>query len=128
VRILLDTHALLWFVAGDAQLSAAARSAIEEAADLPLVSIASVWEIGIKISLGKLDVGVPLGTFVRDHILGNGMEILAITPAHIERVVRLPFHHRDPFDRLLVAQALEESVSIVGRDAEFSKYGIALVW
>jgi PIN domain nuclease of toxin-antitoxin system len=128
VRVLLDTHALLWFVAGDAQLSPTARSAIEDDSNLPLVSIASVWEIGIKISLGKLDVGMPLGRFVRDHVLGNGMTILAITPAHVERVVGLPFHHRDPFDRLLIAQALEEGVPIIGRDAELSTYGVALVW
>jgi PIN domain nuclease of toxin-antitoxin system len=128
VRVLLDTHALLWFVAGDAQLSAAARSAIEAESNRPLVSMASVWEMGIKISLGKLDVGMQFGVFVRDHILGNGMEVLAITPAHVERVAGLAFHHRDPFDRLLIAQALEEGVSIVGRDSEFSKYGITLVW
>jgi PIN domain nuclease of toxin-antitoxin system len=128
VRLLLDTHALLWFAGGDAQLSAAARSAIEAEVNQPLVSVASVWEMGIKISLGKLDIGMSLGAFVRDHVVGNGMNLLAITPEHVERVVGLAFHHRDPFDRLLIAQALEEGAAIVGRDSEFNKYGIPLIW
>ena len=128
MRVLLDTHALLWFAGGDTQLSAVARSAIEAEANQPLVSMASVWEMGIKISLGKLDIGMGLGAFVRAHVMGNGMELLAITPEHVERVVGLAFHQRDPFDRLLIAQALEEGVAIVGRDTEFDQYGVTLIW
>ena len=119
---------MLWFTAGDAQLSAAARSAIEDEANEPTVSIASVWEMGIKMSLGKLDVGMHLAAYIRDHILGNGMNLLPITPSHVDRLVGLAFHHRDPFDRLLIAQALEEDIPIVGRDPEFGKYPVTIVW
>jgi PIN domain nuclease of toxin-antitoxin system len=109
-------------------LSAVARAAIESEANEPVVSMASVWEMGIKISLGNLDVGMDLEQFVNVHILGNGMDLLAITPAHVGRIVGLVFHHRDPFDRLLIAQALEESMAIVGRDPEFSNYAVSMIW
>ena len=128
MRQLLDTHALLWFAAGDSQLSPAARAAIESVGNESYVSVASLWEMGIKISLGRLDVGMSLGAFVRDHILGNGLNLLRISPEHVEGIVGLPFHHRDPFDRLLIAQALGEEMPIVGRDPEFVKYGVTLVW
>jgi PIN domain nuclease of toxin-antitoxin system len=128
VKLLLDTHTLLWFVAGATQLSDTARAAIEAPENEALVSVASLWEMAIKVSLGKLDLGMPFEEFVADHVVGNGMEILDISPAHVSRVVSLPFHHRDPFDRLLIAQAQEEAIAIVGRDHAFGVYGVTLVW
>ena len=128
MRLLLDTHTILWFAAGDPQLSAAARTAIEDASNRPMVSIASVWEMAIKVSLGKLALGADLAAFVQGHITGNGIELLSITPTHISGIVSLPFHHRDPFDRLLIAQALAEGIPIVGCDSHFASYGVTLVW
>jgi PIN domain nuclease of toxin-antitoxin system len=128
VKILLDTHALLWFVGGDARLSNRAREAIESPENEPWVSAASVWEIGIKLSLGKLHLSMSLNEFIRDHVTGNGMALLGITPDHVSRIVSMPFHHRDPFDRLLIAQAQEEGFEIIGGDPAFAAYGITLIW
>lgn len=128
MNILLDTHTLLWFVAGDSKLSNTAREAIESADNSALVSVASLWEMGIKISLGKLDIGMPFNEFVRDEVTGNGMDLLGITASHVARIIQMPFHHRDPFDRLLIAQAEEEGIPIVGRDHAFSAYGATLIW
>lgn len=93
-----------------------------------LVSVASLWEMGIKISLGKLDIGMPFDEFVRGEITGNGMDLLGITAAHVERIIQMPFHHRDPFDRLLIAQAEEEDIPIVGCDHGLTAYGATLIW
>ena len=128
MRLLLDAHTILWFAAGDPQLSAGARTVIEDTSNRPVVSIASVWEMAIKVSLGKLGLGMDLATFVQGHITGNGIELLSITPAHIAGIISLPFHHRDPFDRLLIAQALAEGIPIVGCDSHFASYGVTLVW
>jgi PIN domain nuclease of toxin-antitoxin system len=93
-----------------------------------MVSVASLWEMGIKISLGKLAIGKPFNEFVQDEITGNGMDLLGITPAHVARIIQMPFHHRDPFDRLLIAQAEEEGLPIVGCDHAFAAYGAKLIW
>lgn len=130
MRILLDTHAFLWFVAGDAALSGAARTAIEDSANDVLVSIASVWEIAIKVSIGKLTVDAPsVDAFFDEQMDENGFGYLPIDPPHVFRVSRLAFHHRDPFDRLLVAQAIEEAIPLVTREqAVFAPYGATLIW
>ena len=128
MKLLLDTHTLLWFVAGDSRLSDAAREALESPQNEPLVSIASLWEMAIKISLGKLDVGMALVEFARDHIEGNGIGLLGLTSPQVVRIASMPFHHRDPFDRLLIAQAQEEGIQVVGCDQAFSAYGVTLLW
>lgn len=128
MNILLDTHTLLWFVAGDSKLSDPAREAIESPDNTALVSIASLWEMGIKISLSRLDIGMSFDEFVRDEVTGNGMVLLGITAAHVARIIKMPFHHRDPFDRLLIAQAEEEGIPIVGCDHAFTAYGSTLIW
>lgn len=130
MRVLLDTHAFLWFVAGDVSLSASARAAIEDPNNDVFVSIASAWEVAIKTSLGKLSVDAPsVGEFFEEQMDANGLAYLAIDPPHVFRVATLPFHHRDPFDRLLVAQALEEEIPLVTREvATFERYGAALLW
>jgi PIN domain nuclease of toxin-antitoxin system len=130
VRLLLDTHAFLWFVAGDAALSATARAAIAEPGNQAFVSIASAWEVAIKVSLGKLTLDAPtVGEFFDEQIGANGFAYLPIDPPHVFRVATLPFHHRDPFDRLLIAQALEDGMALVSREgAAFGLYGVALLW
>jgi PIN domain nuclease of toxin-antitoxin system len=92
------------------------------------VSVASGWEIAIKVSLGKLRIEGALDRFVPEQLAVNGFQALAIDLRHTARVASLPFHHRDPFDRLLVAQALEEELRIVTADAIFAKYGVTRVW
>jgi PIN domain nuclease of toxin-antitoxin system len=126
-RLLLDTHALLWFVANDAALSASARSLIESA-DEVLVSVASAWEIAIKVHLGKLFLDAPSAeSFFEEQMRANGFAYLPIAPAHVFRAAGLPLHHRDPFDRLLIAQALVEGLSLVTRES-FVAYGVATSW
>jgi PIN domain nuclease of toxin-antitoxin system len=130
VRLLLDTHAFLWFVGGDASLSAVARTAIEDAANEVFLSVASAWEVAIKVSLGKLKVDAPsVDAFFDEQMDANGFAYLAIDPPHVFRVAALPFHHRDPFDRLLIAQALEERMTLITREGPaFSPYGVAIAW
>jgi len=128
VTLLLDAHALLWFLKDDPQLSAAAKAAIELPANRKLVSMASCWEIAIKAGLGKLRLGEPAGPFLAREIPTNSFDLLPITLAHIAAVETLPPHHKDPFDRLLVAQALTEGVSIVSVDAQLDAYGVVRVW
>ncbi len=125
---LLDTHALLWLMEDDPRLGAKAK-ALAAAGDVPLfVSYASLWEIAVKQSIGKLTLALPLLDFVESRVLGAGLSLLSIRVEHIARCADLPLHHRDPFDRLLVAQCLIEEVSILSRDAQLDAYGVERVW
>jgi PIN domain nuclease of toxin-antitoxin system len=128
VRLLLDTHAFLWWVAASPELSTKARTAIAGARNECFVSVASGWEIAIKVSLGKLRVEGALDRFLPEQLAANGFQPLAIDLKHAARVAALPFHHRDPFDRLLVAQALEEELAVATADPMFAKYGVKRVW
>ncbi len=123
-RLLLDTHVLLWWLADDPALSAPAREALADPATEPLVSAASVWEIAIKRSLGKLTVPDDLP----DRIVREGFAWLPVTGAHAWQVRDLPAHHRDPFDRLLIAQALTERLPIITGDARFDAYRVPVLW
>jgi PIN domain nuclease of toxin-antitoxin system len=125
--LLLDTHAFLWWVSDDARLSARARTAITDAA-LVLVSVASCWEMAIKTSLGKLQLSQPVDRFLAEQLGINQFTLLPIELDHAAAVSTLPFHHRDPFDRLLVAQALYETLPIVSADPIFKKYKLKRVW
>jgi PIN domain nuclease of toxin-antitoxin system len=127
VKLLLDTHALLWFQAGDRRLSRAARRAIE-ADDAELVlSAASVWEMAIKASLGRLRLPATVAGYIAERIAG-GVRVLPVTGGHAARVETLPWHHRDPFDRLLAAQALDQAWPLVTRDRVFRKYDVDVIW
>jgi PIN domain nuclease of toxin-antitoxin system len=128
VKLLLDTHAFLCWVAASGELSRKAKSAIGTARNECLVSVASGWEIAIKVSLGKLRIDGALDRFLPEQLAANGFRPLAIDLKHAARVANLPFHHRDPFDRLLVAQALEEDLAIVTADPVIAKYGVSRVW
>ena len=121
--LLLDAHALLWWLADDPTLDAAARSTISDPASDVLVSAATVWEIGIKRALGKLEA--PAG--IRDAIDQSGFVGLPVTLDDAETAARLPSHHRDPFDRMLVAQASRLGAIVVTRDVAFRPYGIPIL-
>ncbi|MCU0353262.1 MAG: type II toxin-antitoxin system VapC family toxin [Cytophagales bacterium] len=125
--LLLDTNALIWFLEGDAQLSTAAKNTIEHPQNRRFVSIASLWEMAIKISLGKLVLMQPLPKVFQE-IRNNGIDILSINTSHVLQTIHLPFHHRDPFDRMLIGQALEEKMIIVSKDENFDQYGTTVIW
>lgn len=127
-RVLLDTHAFLWFAFDDERLSARAAEVISDASVEKVLSIASLWEIAVKTSLGKLELGTSLERFLTDEVEGRELEVLGIEHAHLVRVADLPFHHRDPFDRLLIAQAVSEGLSIMSIDPRFEAYGVNVIW
>lgn len=122
MRCLLDTHTLLWAVDGSSQLSGTAHALLEDEDNNLFLSIASLWEIAIKLSSGKLRLGLPFLELATQKTAQYGVTVLAITPVHLDRVASLPFHHRDPFDRLMVAQCLSEGLPIVSRDGIFDSY------
>jgi PIN domain nuclease of toxin-antitoxin system len=128
MRVLLDTHAFLWFVLNDAQLSASARTLIEDPTTDVLVSPASYWEIAIKVRLGKLDLRSSYDDFVQRGILGNDFAVLAIEPKHTSVLTTLPMHHKDPFDRLLIAQAQVEKLALISADSAMDAYGVQRLW
>jgi PIN domain nuclease of toxin-antitoxin system len=126
--LLLDTHAFLWFWWNDPRLSETAKQAIWNAGNRKLVSTASCWEVAIKVSLKKLDLGAPYRGFIHEHMLRNHFELLQIAHEHLAGVVDLPFHHRDPFDRMLAAQALYEAIPVVSGDPQLDAYGVTRIW
>lgn len=128
MNLLLDTHAFLWFCQDDPALSAAAKTLIENAANRKLVSVATCWEIAIKAGLGKLKLGEPSATYIPAALARTGFELLPISIAHATGVESLPLHHRDPFDRLLVAQAIAEQFPIVSGDSVLDGYAITRLW
>ena len=128
MKLLLDAHTLLWFVWDDAQLTNNAKELITNPANQKFVSAAIYWEIAIKMSIGKLDLGEPSRPFMRREIARNNFDILPISVDHAAAVSVLPFHHRDPFDRMLIAQAMVEQGPIVSGDTAFDAYPIARLW
>jgi PIN domain nuclease of toxin-antitoxin system len=128
MRVLLDTHTFPWFVLNDAKLSAAAKAVIEAPTTDVWVSPASYWEIAIKVGYKKLNLFAPYADFMHRGIAGNDFEVLPIEPRHCERLTTLPPHHKDPFDRLLVAQALAEGIPLVSVDPALDPYGVRRLW
>jgi PIN domain nuclease of toxin-antitoxin system len=128
MRLLLDTHTFLWWIEDAPDLSKKARQAIANARNECLFSIASCWELAIKVSLGKLSLASPIERLVPDQLAANQFRLLDIGFRHVSRVAQLPFHHRDPFDRLLAAQALDERLAVVTADSSFEKYGVKRIW
>jgi PIN domain nuclease of toxin-antitoxin system len=127
MRLLLDAHTFLWWVTNDPALKRRARAAIADVDNDCFLSHASVWEMAIKASLGKLKLPSPVGRFVADQCEVNNVHLLPITLAHVAAVERLPFHHRDPFDRLLVGQAQHEGLTLVSRDPLLKAYGLPVI-
>lgn len=128
MEVLLDTHTFLWFSRASPELSERARGLIEDTKNDLFLSIVSPWETGIKISTGKLVLGRPIDVVFEDRMKRSGITMLSITLAHIARVSALPFHHRDPFDRMLIAQSLVEGIPIISADAIFDAYGVTRFW
>jgi len=128
MRLLLDTHAFLWWTLDSPMLSPAARAALANPDNACFFSMASTWEMAIKVSLGKLEVVGDLSRFVRQQLAANRFRPLPVDLAHSLRVADLPWHHRDPFDRLLVAQCQIEDLTLVSGDAMLPTYGIAVLW
>jgi PIN domain nuclease of toxin-antitoxin system len=128
VKLLLDTHAFLWWIRDDEALGPRARKAITDQRNQCYLSMASCWEMAIKKSLGKLEIPEPVDGFVAEQVAENRFSILPIELRHVSHVSRLAFHHRDPFDRLLAAQAFDEGMSIASADRIFQRYGIERIW
>jgi len=124
---LLDTHTLLWYLNDDPQLSVHAKVCIENAENDLLISIASLWEIEIKASLGKLRLRTSLEE-IHAAVIQQGMYELPISVRHLVHLHTLPFHHRDPFDRLLIVQAMEEDAAIISADRNFPLYPVQVIW
>jgi PIN domain nuclease of toxin-antitoxin system len=128
MRLLLDTHTFLWFINGSPQLSQTGRALIIDPSNESFISIASLWEIAIKVSLGKLQFDEPVERLIPQQIHANGFDMLDIAPSRIWGVAALPFRHRDPFDRMLVAQAIIEQIPIVSSDIAFDAYPVERLW
>lgn len=128
-KFLLDTHTFLWFITANPKLSHDARLLIEDMTNKRLLSIASLWEMTIKASQGKLKLSMPFADLVTTQIQGNAINLLSITPEHLKVMFTLPFRHKDPFDRLLIAQAMTETIPIISKDAIFQQYDdIQVIW
>ena len=128
MRFLLDTHTFIWFVTDNPKLSDTSRGLINDGNNEILLSTASIWEMAIKQSTGKLSFGLPFRVFIEQQISLNRIDILNINLDHIEVVVTLPFHHRDPFDRLIIAQAMVEQIPILSADSVLDAYSIQRLW
>jgi PIN domain nuclease of toxin-antitoxin system len=128
VRLLLDTHAFLWFTLRDRQLSATAQALIADPANRVEISPASYWEIAIKIGIGKYTLSEPFDLFMEREIQSNRFQILPISVRHAAVLASLPHHHGDPFDRLLIAQAMVEQVPLLSADAAFDAYPVTRLW
>jgi PIN domain nuclease of toxin-antitoxin system len=128
MRFLLDSHAFLWFITNDARLGKRALDAIANIKNEVLISAASLWEIAIKSSLGKLKLDKPFRELIPRELVVNEIGLLPIAPKHLSALTDLPFHHRDPFDRLIIAQAIVERIPLLSDDGEFDKYPVQLIW
>ena len=128
VRYLLDTHTLLWFIAEDKQLSSSGQQLILDSSSEIFISTASLWEIAIKINIGKLALNKPFEQSFPDELDSHGIEILDITVDTLVQLTTLPLHHRDPFDRLIIAQAIVEGIPIISKDEAFDLYDVKREW
>ena len=128
MKLLLDTHALLWFLADDPRLSATAKTAIEDPANERWLSPISLLEIALKNRLGKLPLPEPLDTMFPADLAAEDIHLFPLEPQHIEPLTTLPLHHKDPFDRLIAATALVESLRLVSVDPAFDAYGLKRLW
>lgn len=128
MKLLLDTHAFIWWDDDKSRLSQRALAACLDQNNTLLLSIASIWEMQIKIQLGKLNFTVPLEQKLKEQAETNGLKILPIKQKHIFALARLPDYHRDPFDRLLIAQARYEKLPLVTHDAQIKQYDLQSLW
>ncbi len=127
MKALLDTHTFLWAISGDNKLSRQAGQIFSGPSDLWL-SVASIWEVLIKVQIGKIPLPKPTGPYLLKKLAENRIETLPITLDHVLRVESLPMHHRDPFDRMLIAQSQEEKLPLVTSDVAFQRYDVDVIW
>jgi len=127
MKYLLDTHALIWYANNDDQLSPSALSLITDPRNTCYISIASLWEMTIKSSLGKLDLKTGIGNFAM-LALQNGIRVTSININHLEVYETLPLHHKDPFDRILIAQSISDNIPLISKDKIFKTYLSSVVW
>jgi PIN domain nuclease of toxin-antitoxin system len=128
MKILLDTHTFIWYITDSPQLSQNAKQLIENENTEKLLSLASVWEMGIKHPIGKLNFSRPFMEFIKEQLVITNIGLLGIDFEHIEVITTLPLHHRDPFDRIIIAQAILEGIPVIGADVMFDAYGITRFW
>lgn len=128
MKYLIDTHTLLWIVDNNSQLSKTAQEIYLDEGNEILLSIAGIWEMAIKTGLKKLIIPGCLSDFVKEHVIANNIKILNISLSHIYRLETLQYHHRDPFDRLIISQAIEENIPIISSDNRFDQYEINRIW
>jgi PIN domain nuclease of toxin-antitoxin system len=128
MNILLDSHTLIWFSQNSLQLSSSAIKILEDRNNLLFLSLVSVWEIQIKVQLGKLNLDISLSEIVKDQTKINDVQILPLKLSHIWTLDTLPYYHKDPFDRLLISQAITENLIILGVDSVFDSYPVQKIW
>ena len=126
MRVLLDTNTFLWGLSAPEKLSVTARNAI--ASSDRFLSVVSIWELLIKVQIGKLPLPTPAGDYLTSQMRNNGVSVLSIKLEHVLRIEQLQLHHRDPFDRMLIAQSIEEGLPIVTSDHAFSRYPVEVIW
>ena len=126
--ILVDTHAFLWFVFDDRRLSTQAGQVLADPAQNKVLSMASLWEVAVKVSIGKLSLGMSFSDFTDASVTSRELQVLTIGLPHLTEYAQLPLHHRDPFDRVLIAQAKVEELPVLTSDERFSAYGIETLW
>lgn len=128
MKILLDTHTFLWAITDDRRLSAPARKAFSAANNEVLLSVASIWEILVKSETGRLPFPRPIGAYLRAQLSKTAITVLPILLSHVLELEQLPSHHRDPFDRIILAQAIAEKLPVVSADAKFRSYPVEILW
>ena len=127
MQLLLDTHPFIWFINGDNQLPERIKKIIADPENECFLSIASIWEIAIKTSLGKLELQSDFNK-ITDFLFDNDIEILPINFDHLQTLLKLEYYHRDPFDRVIISQGIAENLTVLSKDAIFDKYPIKLIW
>lgn len=130
MNLLLDTHTFLWFAdqQQSANLPLATKGLIEDQQNSVFLSLASAWELAIKVSIGKITLSEPVRALIEFHVTTNDIRLLPLSLPHIDLLEKMPFHHKDPFDRLLIAQAKVESLALVSADKLFDSYGVNRLW
>lgn len=127
MEVLLDTHAFIWFINGDDSLPDKVKEVITDVSNKCFLSIASLWEIAIKTSLGKLELKSDFNK-VADFLSSNDIDILPITFEHLQKLLNLKYYHRDPFDRIIISQGITEKLTVITKDENFRKYRVKLLW
>lgn len=128
MKYLIDTHTFLWIIEDNKNLTNKVRTIYLDNSNDIYLSVASIWEMAIKISLNKLSIQGQLVKFIDRHAVENNIRLLSIQPHHVFPIENLPFHHKDPFDRILLSQCIQEKMHLLSKDKEFDKYGINRIW